>query len=80
MQRFLSKLRYIFLIIGTVIGLSYAYSSTGDLPEFFLILPVPLGLIGFALGAIFTTDAGVVRGERGHRSPHRGRYGADHAP
>jgi multidrug efflux pump subunit AcrB len=46
--------KYVLLIVGTVIGLIFAYNNTGT--EFYVILPVPLGLIGFAIGALYTPE------------------------
>lgn len=50
----MKKLRYIGIIVGTVIGLGIAKASTGT--EFWTLLPVPLGIIGYALGALCETS------------------------
>jgi hypothetical protein len=46
----LKKLKYLGMLLGVVIGLALVFSH-----EYlgYLSLPVPLGLIGFAIGALF---------------------------
>lgn len=44
------KGKYLATIVGTVIGLVVAYLNTGT--EFWTLLPVPLGIIGYSIGAL----------------------------
>lgn len=48
------KAKYLGLIIGTIGGLTLAHSIGTSFSE---CLPVPLGLIGYALGALFAAEA-----------------------
>jgi len=44
------KRKYVFTIVGTVLGLVVAYLNTGTM--FWTLLPVPLGIIGYSVGAL----------------------------
>jgi hypothetical protein len=61
----MNKLRYVGLIIGTVVGLVFAFSSKGgtDLQDvqagLYHLLPIPFGMIGYGLGALLGTDRAI---------------------
>ncbi|HWA95089.1 MAG TPA: hypothetical protein VG844_10860 [Terracidiphilus sp.] len=55
----MNKLKYVGLIIGTIIGLAIAAPSVPN--GFRELLPVPLGLICFGIGALFSRDGGTTQ-------------------
>ena len=47
------------LIIGTVVGLGFSIIQPGVSAfqgEFYNLLPIPLGMIGYGVGALFGTN------------------------
>jgi multisubunit Na+/H+ antiporter MnhE subunit len=47
------KLKYVTTILGTVIGLVIAYIGRNF---FWALLPVPLGIIGYSVGALLDDE------------------------
>lgn len=55
----MNKLSYVGLIIGTVVGLGFSIIQPGVSAfqgEFYNLLPIPLGMIGYGVGALFGTN------------------------
>ena len=48
------KIKYLGIIVGTIVGLLITNSHSGY--DFYLVLPVPLGIIGYAIGALFEDE------------------------
>ncbi len=58
----MNKLKYVGLIVGTIVGLVIAKVAQPDLMN--LLLPVPLGIIGFGIGALFSRSEASSKSDR----------------